>query len=79
MVQEECDIEGGVAIPRAFAVHHHHSLRRDQDVLRAEVAMSENAPFGPQAGSFGFNDRLQSRMAPGRSQKIRFDAKLLVQ
>ena len=46
VVQHERHVERGIAEPRAFGVEDHRSVGPDQEVLRTEVAMDEDALVG---------------------------------
>src|SRR4051812_49879202 len=56
MVDDEREVERRIAEPRAFRVDDDRSMRADQDVLRAEVAVHEHA-FG---GCRGRHERIET-------------------
>src|SRR5262249_40910697 len=76
MVEEEGNIECGIAEPGYFAIENHHASLADQDVLWAEIAMDQTKRSGRKPIGLLSEVRLQSRMALAGPQQIGLKAQL---
>src|SRR5205807_1219125 len=71
VVQAEREVERRIAVPRALGVEEHRAMRRDQDVLRADIAMHQ-AVFGCGGALLEALERAgEVRMSCGRGEEIR--------
>lgn len=76
MVEQEGEVEGGVAIPGYFAIEQDHARGRDHEVFGAEVAVDEaEARLGEPLG-LGIEEGLQIGVALAGGDEVRVDAEL---
>src|SRR5713226_3067957 len=76
MIDQESDVEGGIAEPGDLAIEEHHALGADQDVFRAEIAVNQAQGGVGQAFGFLSEESLQGWMPLAGAQQIRLEAQL---
>jgi hypothetical protein len=77
MIQEKCDVEDRIAVPRNFAVQQYHAVAANQYVLGAEISMHQRFSRGFNPPRLGIEERAQRRMPLSCGEQIRLDAKLV--
>ena len=77
MIQTECKVECGVAIPGAFGIEYHRSTRTDQNILRTHVAVNEREFRARRLRAECLQARRDIRLIARRFEQIGLESQLL--
>src|SRR5688572_8767208 len=73
MIEQESGVERRIPEPGRFTIEQHQSLRADENVLRAEIAVHQGQSRPAQALRLLLEQAPQLRMTQAGREEIRFD------